>query len=193
VEETTAGRAVRCIADIRCANGSVIEVQHSAISSSEMLKREAVHGDMIWLVDCQIPRSCKSKECRDESCDGWHIPVVERVATDLTNRPPALAMSESAIFTIEVKGLSFPFASNRTVIFDTAHGLFSLQRRLGRSAFLDAKVDSHQFFETYFSSISASSTDELVALYGRSHCSHLVPHSASARAHFLGHRNGFEP
>jgi competence CoiA-like predicted nuclease len=51
VEATIAGRAVRCIADIRCANGTVIEVQHSAISSTEMPKREAVHNDMNRVVD----------------------------------------------------------------------------------------------------------------------------------------------
>jgi hypothetical protein len=165
VDATVAGRAVRCIADIRCANGTVIEVQHSAISSTEMLKREAVHADIIWIVDARTPRSCKSEECRDEACDGRHIPVVERVAGYLTNRPPAPATSEFAIFTIEVRGLSFPFASNRTVVFDTAQGLFSLRRRLGRRAFLGAKVDSRRFFETYFSAINASSTDELVARY----------------------------
>jgi hypothetical protein len=78
VEATIAGRAVRCIADIRCANGTVIEVQHSPISSTEMLKREAVHDDMIWVVDARTPRSCKSEECRDEACDGRHIPVVTK-------------------------------------------------------------------------------------------------------------------
>jgi competence CoiA-like predicted nuclease len=47
VDATIAGKAVRCVADIRCANGTVIEVQHSTISSTEMLKREAVHDDII--------------------------------------------------------------------------------------------------------------------------------------------------
>jgi hypothetical protein len=87
---------------------------------------------------------------------------MERVAG---NQPPIPDTSEFAIFTIEVRGLSFPFASNRTVIFDTAPGLFSLRRRLGRRAFIGANVDSHRFFETYFCPISASSTDELVARY----------------------------
>jgi hypothetical protein len=94
------------------------------------------------VVDARTPRSCKSEECRDEACDGRHIPVVERVAGDLIDQPPAPDTSEFAIFTIEVRGLSFPFASNRTVIFDTAQGLFSLRRRLGRRAFIGAKVDS---------------------------------------------------
>jgi hypothetical protein len=165
VEATVAGRAVQRIADIRCANGTVIEVQHVAISLTEMLKREVVHDDMIWVVDARTPRSCESEECRDESCDGRHIPVVERIAGDLTDRPPAPSTSEFAIFTIEVRGLSFPFALNRTVIFDTAQGLFSLRRRLERRAFLGAKVDSRRFFETYFSAIGAASTDELVARY----------------------------
>jgi competence CoiA-like predicted nuclease len=40
VDATIAGKRVRCIADIRCANGIIIEVQHSTISSTEMLERE---------------------------------------------------------------------------------------------------------------------------------------------------------
>jgi hypothetical protein len=156
VDATVAGRAVRCIANIHCANGTVIEVQHSTISSMEMLKREAVHNDMMWVVDAGTPRSCKSKECRDTACDGRHIPVMERVAGTLIDHAPSLNTSEFAIFTVEVRGLSFPFASNRTVIFDTAQGFFSLRRRLGRRAFIGAKVDSRRFFETDLSPLSAS-------------------------------------
>lgn len=39
------------IADVRTANGLVVEFQHSALHPDERKAREAFHGNMVWVVD----------------------------------------------------------------------------------------------------------------------------------------------
>lgn len=178
VDATVDGQPVRCIADVRSPSGTVIELQHSTISSTEMLKREEVHDDMIWIVDARTPRTCASQECHERSCNGRHVPVTLLLADRLIAQVAPPSTLEYAVFEIEIRGLSFPFASHCQVYFDTPQGLFLLLRRLGRRVFLGSKVDRVRFFEIYFAEIGTCSTSELAKRYD-ARCEASDPHGVS--------------
>lgn len=137
----------------------------SADPAGPRLHAEAVHEDMIWLVDARTPRSCASQDCRDKSCDGQHVPVSVLLAGRLIARVAPPGTLEYAIFEIGVRGLAFPFASGRAVYFDTSKGLFLLIRRFGRRVFLGSKVNHVRFFDKYFAGIGTLSASELAQRY----------------------------
>ncbi len=66
------------IADIKTANGLVIEFQHSAIKSNDIKSREAFYKNMVWVVDGtrlkkDYPRFCKGMNGRKPFFKGFFL------------------------------------------------------------------------------------------------------------------------
>jgi competence CoiA-like predicted nuclease len=56
-------------ADIRLENGTVIEIQHSPISNTEIAEREQFYGDMFWIFDAKkFITNCTQLNVSDISC-----------------------------------------------------------------------------------------------------------------------------
>jgi competence CoiA-like predicted nuclease len=56
-------------ADIRLENGTVIEIQHSPISNTEIAQREQFYGDMFWIFDAKkFVENCAQLNISDISC-----------------------------------------------------------------------------------------------------------------------------
>lgn len=77
------------IADIQLSNGHVIEIQHSPISTAEVLKREQFYDDMSWIVDglqstyAVGTYSVNSSTCLImQGCKGWWLRARKPVIVD---------------------------------------------------------------------------------------------------------------
>ncbi|GAQ92731.1 hypothetical protein KFL_011110060 [Klebsormidium nitens] len=127
----TDGRNVLCMADIVNKDGTVIEIQHSNISASDMAKREECHSDMIWVLDG----------------------ITEQNAVVPLFTCKTVAQKPFVVMAVERSQLNFAFRATRKVYFETPYGIIRLLQKLERATFLGKVVRYGEFMGRYFNGI----------------------------------------